>query len=188
MIIGLSGLAGSGKSTVAKYLANDRDCYTLALADPMKEFCQKIFEFSDEQLWGPSEYRNAVDLRYKRDRIHYLTPRHALQTLGTEWGRACYEDVWVDYGIRRAKNVLWNYPDHYPAVVIEDIRFQNELAAVRRAGGEVWRIVRPGTEGLVGEAAQHASENDIQEGDCDRIILNKGSLEDLRKIIQEVQW
>jgi hypothetical protein len=32
----------------------------------------------------------------------HLTPREAMQTLGTEWGRACYEDVWAALGVRRA--------------------------------------------------------------------------------------
>ena len=38
-------------------------------------------------------------------------PRFALQTLGTEWGR-CYENTWVDYGIRMAQKILaegWRY-------------------------------------------------------------------------------
>lgn len=59
MIIGLIGKAGSGKSTVAKYL-NKKGYVEVALADPMKRFCRDVFEFSDEQLWGPSECRNAI--------------------------------------------------------------------------------------------------------------------------------
>ena len=36
----------------------------------------------------------------------YLTPRHALQQLGTEWGRRCYNNTWIDYAIRVADFLL----------------------------------------------------------------------------------
>lgn len=32
----------------------------------------------------------------------WLTPRQALQQLGTEWGRRCYNDVWIEYAMRIA--------------------------------------------------------------------------------------
>ncbi len=201
MIIGISGLANAGKDTVADLLTTQMDFVKVSLADPMKRFCAEVFGWDRDRLWGPSAMRNAIDERLPRgpaDKYRgYLTARHALQTLGTEWGRGCYENVWINYGLRMAKEILDGdkydpeigampgFFENVPAagVVIPDIRFQNELAAVRKAGGEVWRIVRNGA-GLQGEAAQHASENDIQEGDCDRIILNNGTIRDLTEAVR----
>jgi dephospho-CoA kinase len=60
-IVGLSGHAGSGKDTVARFLREDHGARCIALADLLKVFCKEIFGFSEEQLWGPSEMRNAVD-------------------------------------------------------------------------------------------------------------------------------
>ena len=61
-ILLLSGKAGSGKDTVASMIA---DLYpnttTLAFADPMKRIAKVLYGFTDYQLWGPSEARNAVD-------------------------------------------------------------------------------------------------------------------------------
>jgi hypothetical protein len=176
VIIALSGRAGSGKSTVARLLGGKE----ISFAEPLKRFCQEVFAFTDEQVWGPSECRNAPDTRYPRADGGFLTPRHALQTLGTNWGRECYENVWVDLGIRRALAC----PE--PLVVITDCRFVNEAKAVRAAGGEVWRVVRPGA-GLAGAAGLHPSEAE-QESEpfsdlVTRTVFNDGSVDQLREKI-----
>lgn len=148
MIIGLVGKAGSGKDTAAGMIPGAK---VFSFADPLKEFCAQVFDWPREVLWGPSELRNRYDPRYPG-----LTPRHALQTLGTEWGRGCYENIWADLGIRRAKAWLEEYNPALHAV-FTDCRFINEARAIREAGGEVWRIIRPGS-GLSGAASQHSSE------------------------------
>lgn len=62
-IVGINGNLGSGKDTVA-------DCFVengyvkISLADPMKRFVRSVFGFSEDQLWGPSDSRNAEDPRY----------------------------------------------------------------------------------------------------------------------------
>jgi hypothetical protein len=105
-----------------------------------------------------------------------LTPRHALQTLGTNWGRKLYQNVWVDLGIRRAKEAGG-------LIVFSDCRFLNEARAIREAGGQVWRVVRPGA-GLSGAAGLHPSEMEQESPSMDQlvttVIVNSGSLEDLR--------
>lgn len=55
---------GSGKSTVANTLIEKFGFVQVGLADPMRRFCQEVYQFSDNQIWGPSEYRNAPDKRY----------------------------------------------------------------------------------------------------------------------------
>jgi hypothetical protein len=65
-ILLLCGPAGSGKDTVAKMIVEESPTpvVTIAQADPMKRFAAKVFGFNEEQLWGPSEARNAPDPRY----------------------------------------------------------------------------------------------------------------------------
>ncbi len=87
-----------------------------------------------------------------------LTPRLVLQTLGTEWGRAFSRNMWVDYALRIADQLLGDPTVDYecsigvcervegplpPLVVITDGRFRNEVLAVRRLGGSVWQVAPP---------------------------------------------
>jgi hypothetical protein len=62
-LIGILGGSKSGKDTVAEYINEFLGGVNIAQADPMKRFAKQIFDFTDAQLWGPSENRNAVDHR-----------------------------------------------------------------------------------------------------------------------------
>src|SRR5688500_6924803 len=68
-IIGVSGQAGSGKDTVANYLCEEYGFVKIALADPIKRFGYHVFHFNEDQLWGPSASRNAIDERYHSDQV-----------------------------------------------------------------------------------------------------------------------
>lgn len=142
VLIGIAGLAGSGKSTVAEFLRTEHDFAVVSLADPIKRIAKDLFAFSDMQLWGPSSARNDVDPRYG------VSPRHVLQQLGTEFGRAIWPAVWTTRALKDAASM--------PRVVIPDVRFADEADAIRAAGGVVWRVLRG--EGLAGHEATHASE------------------------------
>lgn len=160
MIIGISGLyvdsegnkrvSGAGKDTVADVLFVRRHVAKVALADPFKRMAQDAFGFTYEQLWGPSEARNQPDLRYLRtpagslgwmgdkpnpEKDVYLTPRFALQLFGSEIGRSCYKNTWIDYAIRVAKQLMSDqskaYLDHRGVIdkdwVPDDVDTEEEL-------------------------------------------------------------
>lgn len=119
----------------------------------------------------------------------YLTPRHAMQTLGTEWGRSCFKDVWVHYALRRAERALQttrvvNKPfdagtgtsgkgssivQTCDTVVITDLRFLNEARAIRAAGGVIWRVNRAGS-GLKGDGWNHPSEVDMHTDQMSELV------------------
>lgn len=207
MIVGLSGLAGSGKDQSAAFLVEDFGFVKISLADPLKQIARRVYDFSDEQLWGPSQFRNGEDRRYPRADGSFLTPREALQKLGTEWGRSCYENTWAEMGVRTAQALLssphYRYTqkeglqeieadpklDLVPAgVAIPDVRFKNEIAAIKAAGGKVVRIVRPGA-GLGGSAGLHPSEVEqasIPDSEFDYVIQNDGTLEELRMKVHRI--
>lgn len=171
VIIGITGRAGAGKDTLARMLANHRETpgMILSLAEPLKEIAQRVFGFSAEQLYGPSEARNAPDPRWERaDGRPPVTPREALQTLGTEWGRALHPDVWI-------RHVLRKHDLHSMPTIIPDVRFDNEARAIRERGGVVIRIERPSDDAkLTGAAAAHASEAGVSDDLVDLVIVNDG--------------
>jgi len=63
-LIGISGQAKAGKDTTADYLVSEYGFVKFSLADHIKRFGSIVFDFTEEQLWGPSKYRNKPDRRY----------------------------------------------------------------------------------------------------------------------------
>lgn len=166
-IIALTGLAGCGKSTVASVLA-EYGFGRVRFADPLKTMLRAL-GLGDAEIEGPLKERPCHLLAGR-------TPRHAMQTLGTEWGRSCIgPDFWVGLWQRTACAVL----DHGGRVAAEDCRFPNEAAAARALGGEVWLVLRPGLA-----VGGHASEQAGQDIVPDRIIRNDGTLADLRRAVE----
>ena len=191
-IIGISGLAGSGKDTVADMLLKHKGVIKVSLADPIKRFAAEMWGFSKEQLFGPSQFRNAPDPRYETSPGNFLTPRKVLQHLGTEGGRAIDYDVWIRYALDVSSTLLnakpreWCYspenglqqyisqypqgefetlddfPEKVKAVIIPDCRFPNEIEQIKAAGGILIRIVRPGA-GLKDAFGLHASEREMAD-------------------------
>lgn len=160
-IIGLCGRARAGKSTVAQCLVSYHAYGEDSFAAPIRRFVADILG------WTLTELET-----HKEAPIDWLpgeTPRRMMQTVGTEWGRQrVHPDLWVESCVRRAQT--------WPQVVISDVRFENEAAAIRARGGEVWQVVRPGHESI---AADHPSEAGIPDALIDRIIVNDGSIDDL---------
>jgi hypothetical protein len=107
------GLAGSGKDTVADIICEQTDGIKMALADPLKEFCQKVFLFSDEQLWGPSGCRNAPDPRYTEPKTRWW---HVFSPMQQHENDLAYWEIsrqWI-----RAKGRLdLHHPDWLAAVL-----------------------------------------------------------------------
>lgn len=96
------------------------------------------------------------------------SPRYVMQTLGTEWGRDLVaSDLWV--------NACLQHCAGFSKSVITDVRFPNEVEAVKQAGGVVVRIVRGITHGDT-----HPSENFIDTLDVDYEIHNDGTIPDLQ--------
>jgi hypothetical protein len=158
-IVGLMGPAGSGKSSVAAYLSARYGARRYSLASPLKEIARRALGFTDEQLYGTQEQKEAIDPRYG------FSPRWFLQKLGTEGCRAVLgDDVWTRAcldAIRRDAPML---------AVIEDVRFANEAAAICDVcvdligfdfHGRVWRLEPPRdveSRARADKAGAHASE------------------------------
>jgi len=95
-----------------------------------------------------------------------VTPRRAMQTLGTEWGRdLIHPEIWTVIWQERVRRLLaegkW--------VVVDDCRFPNEAVAIKALGGFVIRIRTSVSDSPV---SGHISER--HELPFDASVFNEG--------------
>lgn len=171
----------SGKSTVSK-MFTEHGFEPLAFAQPLKRMVSALLDSAgytpDEIDWmifgGGKDNQYGDPLR--------TSPRHMMQTLGTDWGRQMiHENLWVD--VTRAR--LARYVRHDADVVIDDCRFPNEAEMILgddRWKGSVIQVVRPGLAATL----NHASEGALNGFPFTTTIVNDGSMFDLREKVQEI--
>ena len=125
-VVAFTGAAGSGKSTAADYLVREHGYVRVKFAGPLKDMMRAI-GLGEAEIEGYLKEKPCAALGGR-------TTRHAMQTLGTQWGRDCMgENFWVNLWRAKASDVL----DHGGRVVVDDCRFPNEAAVVRELGGMV---------------------------------------------------
>lgn len=170
-VIGLSGFAGSGKTTAAKHLVEAHGFVTVKFAGPLKAMMRAL---------GLGEREIEGDLKeVGHHLLGHKTPRYAMQTLGTEWGRAHFgEGFWVNLARERVLEILGTGG----RVVIDDVRFPNEAATIKDLGGAVLRVYRPG----VGPVNAHASDNQALVWDYE--ITNDDSISVLHTALDAIVW
>jgi hypothetical protein len=145
-LVVLTGRARSGKTTVSRYLCNEHGFVLVKFAGVLKDMLYTLGLDWDQVEGGLKEHPCEL--------LGGKTPRHAMQTLGTEWGRdMIHQDLWVNAWRQNVQQHL----DQGLNVVTDDCRFDNELAAAMELDALVIKLVRPQTENDVD--AGHSSES-----------------------------
>jgi len=168
LLIGLTGLAGSGKDTVRGVLERDHDFNGIAFADPIRDMLSALFA----SCGVSDEWMTERDLKERDIPAIGASYRKMAQMLGTEWGRQIDPNFWLK--ITEAKVKYINEIDS-GAIVISDVRFPNEAEWIQSQGGMIWKIIRPGIESV----REHASEALVNQLPYDWVIDNRGSIEEL---------
>ena len=174
MIIGLSGYAQVGKDTVANYLVNNHGFVKVSFADPIREALYRLNPKVNIADMHGVFLASAVDgLGWENVKADSPDTRGLLQRLGTEVGREMFgEDFWVNQGLLRAKE--------HQNVVFADVRFENEANAIKKNGGQVWRINKRDH----GPVNNHDSETALDNYDFDDVIYNNASLDALHSYVR----
>lgn len=154
-IILLSGEAGSGKDTVAAIIKEELPSTILiAQADPMKRFASQVFEFTDQQLWGPSSERNKADQRFL-DEHAWEKAEYNLLRFASDWIKDTLPEFTADMrhqaylALVEWFNVLAQ--DHYDPLKALTPRYMLQTIGTeygRRVHGSMW------AEYTVGKAFQ----------------------------------
>lgn len=176
-LVGLTGYAGVGKDEAAKGLIA-AGWTRQAFADPVRAMAlvidpivaASIGSFGDLYPYKGRLRLSTIVHDFGWDEAKGIPEvRRFLQRLGTDAVRAHLgEDAWVR-AFDRARNRSVD-------TVAPDVRFPNEAEHVRRMGGIVIRIDRPG----VGPVNGHESE-DIDAIDADATVVNDGTPAELQQ-------
>lgn len=204
IVIGITGESPvngvhAGKDTAAAFLREYLEARGLkvrvqAWADKLKVSAARALGFEgteDECVAFCDRLKVSGKIGYslheqgKAPEAHTITGREFLEFLGTQGGRDVHgTNVWVDLALPSATDPIsgvWRARHGFPSVIIDTTtRFPNEVARIREYGGQVWRIERPGVSNPPGE---HVSKYGVPREDCDVLITNDGTLEDLRDAV-----
>ena len=208
MIIGVVGLIGAGKDTMADYLVNIHQFRRESFANTLKDAVSAVFGWDRDLLEGRTrhsrEWREQVDAWWA-DRLNMpeLTPRWVLQYWGTEvMRRGFHDDIWI----ASIENKIRNSSDN---VVLSDCRFPNEIASIRNAGGRIVRTCRgadpewfhaaevvnrgptlnlswASNRSVLDNFKVHASETAWVGTDFDHVLDNNGTMDQLYAQVDKI--
>ena len=182
MIIGIVGLIGAGKDTIADYLVNIHQFRRESFANSLKDAVAHVFNWERELLEGRTkqsrEWREQPDPWWSTRLGQPITPRWVLQYWGTEVCRkGFHDDIWI----ASLENKIRNSRDD---IVISDCRFPNEIKAIKAAGGIVIRVVR-GPEPVWFELARSVNQGPTRNTSW---RLSKNELEKHNVHASETAW
>ena len=167
-VITISGHAGHGKDTTARFIKNTLECFGNKVlithyADLLKYICKTYLGWD-----GQKDERG----------------RTLLQHIGTDIVRNENPDYWVDFMIF----VLGLSADKWNYVIIPDTRFPNEISRLRQDGFDVLhiRVERPRFENnLTSNQSIHQSETSLDEIIPDFTLLNDSTIFKFQKNIRK---
>lgn len=214
MVIGISGRLGSGKDTVGKLIqymtAEDVAAGCLGRIRgglsidgyhnsdfENKKFAGKLKLVGSILSGVPVEMFEDQDFKKLDMSPEWeMTYREFLQKLGTEAMRdGLHTNVWVNALFADYKGFVKEWDEfgndtlvEYPNWIITDMRFPNEMDAVKDKVGVTIRVNRP-VHALSQEnnAVQlHPSETALDNADFDYVIENSGSFDDLMVKVEAI--
>lgn len=142
MIIGLCGLQGSGKDTIANFLVNNYNFTRISFASILKDVVAVMFGWERKLLEGITTesrlWRDTKDIWWSEKLKKDITPRKILQEIGTDLFRNNYNpNIWIYCFENKLRK--YNYEKN---IVISDCRFLNEINMIKKLGGYTIEVQR----------------------------------------------
>jgi len=164
-VVGLLGLPGAGKDTVADAMVFQSQYKKLKFATPLYKIAAIILSVEDyRDLLEWTQEEKAKPQR----RLGGKSLRDFLQNFGTDYMRNQYNDnIWLDI----LESDLQGHIIEDEDVVISDVRFPNEIALVNRYNGVNAFLERDGAEAN----HKHVAEN-VDKELATKVVDNNGDV------------
>jgi hypothetical protein len=175
---------GPGSFEIKKFADKLKDMACVLLGCTREQLEDR--EFKEKELgeeWR-KYFNDSYDLVAKENSTfsEVLTPRKLLQLLGTECGRKIiHPNLWVNSLMMECKPIK-EFSTVYPNWIITDVRFPNELGAIKDRGGITIRVNRPDLPEFT-----HLSEVSLNSAQFDYTIDNNGTIEELIEKIKNLK-
>jgi hypothetical protein len=195
---------------IKKFAGKLKTTASLLTGIPVEKFEDQEFKKQEmpEEWWYKNVYDAGWDKKWTKETINYpthtfteshivkTTYRQFLQNLGTEAMRdGLHTNVWVNALFADYKGIITEPAKfggtaigEYPNWVITDMRFPNEMDAVKQREGITIRVVRDYAlrGGPEDPKNQHPSETALDDSHFDYEIINDGTIEDLIEKVREI--
>lgn len=173
-LIGLLGLAGSGKGTAGDHLTNKHGFIQDSFAKTLKDVLALMFDWDRKLLEGDTkesrEWREQNDAWWaSKLKLQTFTPRMAMTMVGTDTIRHHFNnDMWKLVLERR----LERYSTADTAVVITDCRFPNEIELIRSFGGKLAYITNGSEPKWFEQTADYIYDKGFNDGSISHALNN----------------
>lgn len=172
-LIGISGFKRSGKDTAADFIQLMAENHRIpsnrfAIADTVIEKASAVFGFKRDD-WDKLKVNGVMSIG---DGSIYRDVRDVVRDFGM-----ALIDADETYLIRNAEAKL----QPFMLNIVTDVRFDREIDMIKRNGGLLIKIVRPG----VGSDG-HVTEQHLDDDKYDAIVVNDGDLDQLELRIANV--
>ena len=180
MIVGIAGKKRAGKDVIANFLVNEYAFLLYKFATPMKKIVHIMYDWDERHTEG--DLKEVVDLKWG------ISPRQALQVLGTDWAQYDLCSKFPLFGEITGKDLWVNlfkswYKKHSEFnVVISDVRFPHEVEILKEMGAVLFKTTRPG----LSLTDTHESESYIDGLNVDYNLNNNSTVENLKKLVDNI--
>lgn len=158
-LVGFCGLKGTGKTVAARHLVDTMGYTDVQFSGGLKAMLKAYLEYND--IEDTDIYMEGIYKNHKSKYFCNKSFRHAMQTLGTEWGREQIgKKFWIEAWQRKI--------DKLELVTASDVRFPEEVAAIKENGGIIIKILRPKHI----NQDFHESESHISDISADHEVIN----------------
>ncbi len=170
VVVGVCGAKGHGKDTAAQVLIDEYGFHRISFADGLRKTVCTALRCNEQFFLDPAT-KEEIDPRIGKPR------RFWLQHIGTEGFRSIWADVWVEWWKAEVASCGKD------RIVVTDLRFPNELAAIRQLPvAYVLRVENP-LKPASGDA--HASEAHYNTFTVDGVLINGSTIEDLHHTVRD---